>query len=390
MNRLKRIRKVKKRKNDENAMPKPMKLKTGDVESDNMSYSCFEPEIKIESGVTNPENGSNSSQSQQYMANQLPTVRCTLCGEMVPASNFEKHKFVEELYLSAMKCQICKISFKKKSAFRIHIYDQHKIHHCKLCPEVFSKRQHYRMHKELVHDLKKKPRVPCDLCNRTFASKQILKRHRNEVHFGQREPETKCPQCDYKSYNRSNMKVHIDKHNNTPAFVCDLCGKGCFTKTSLNDHTANAHGHGFKCDICGKFYKNESSLKSHSKIHVPGFDPATLKQQCEECGEIFNHKSSLNKHLLKHRGLDKTFDCDVCGKKLSSKGSYRSHMAIHSGYKPYACEYCDKRFGDKQYLTQHRRVHTGEKPFKCDECGQCFSQRSSLNRHKRYHMGLRR
>lgn len=341
----------------------------GDLEAYLRAY--FEPEIKIEA---------------DQAAEPTPShVRCTLCGEMIPFANLNKHKLIEENYLASLHCVLCNINFNKKSAFRIHIYEQHKIYHCKTCSQVFKKRQLYRNHNELMHGLKAKIRVPCELCGRFFANKKIMKRHAAEVHFGHREPEAKCPQCDYRSYNRSNLKVHIDKHNNTPSFVCHLCGMGCYTKTALNDHAANAHGTGFKCPTCSKCYRNDSSLKSHMKVHEPGFDPATTRQQCEHCGEFFNHKSSLNKHLLRHLGLGKTFDCDVCGKKVASKGSYRSHMAIHSGYKPWACEYCDKRFADRQYLTQHRRIHTGEKPFKCTECGQCFNQRSSLTRHKRYH-----
>lgn len=341
----------------------------GEGKRDVETYAYFEPEIEIAS----------------EQATEPTKLRCTLCGEMIPLSNMAKHKLMEQNYLNTLHCVTCDVNFTKKSAFRIHIYEQHKIYHCKVCSKVFNKRQLYRTHNEMLHGVKAKVRVECEICGRLFANKKIVKRHTAEVHYGQREPEAKCPQCDYRSYNRSNLKVHIDKHNNTPAFVCDLCGMGCFTKTSLNDHAANAHGQGFKCPTCNKCYRNDSSLKSHMKTHDPGFDPATVRQQCEHCGEFFNHKSSLNKHLLRHLGLGKTFDCDVCGKKVASKGSYRSHMAIHSGFKPWACEYCDKRFADRQYLTQHRRIHTGEKPFKCDECGQCFNQRSSLSRHKRYH-----
>lgn len=357
--------------------------KNVDNDGESEAFACYEPEIQIE-----PSDSEDQS-SPPPKIRKNTDIRCTLCGEMVPQKSLEEHKLVEEIYLKGMKCLICNITFSCISNFRVHIYEQHKIYHCKFCPEVFQKRQHYRTHRELVHGMKKE-RVPCDLCNRTFANRQILKRHKKEVHFGLRDPETKCPHCDYKSYNKSNMKVHIDKHNKTPAFMCNLCGKGCYTRTALNDHTANTHGPGFKCETCGKRYRNECSLKTHLKIHEPGFDPATLKHQCDECGEIFNHKSSLNKHLLKHKGLDKTYDCEVCGKKVSSKGSYRAHMAIHSGYKPHECEFCKKRFADKQYLTQHRRIHTGERPFKCDECGQCFNQRSALKRHKRYHMNLNR
>lgn len=282
------------------------------------------------------------------ISEQDEDIICKLCGKSILKSDYESHKKTEELYLSTLQCALCNMNFNTKKKFRVHLYNQHRQFHCKVCDVTLEKESRYRQHIAAVHKVKK--RVKCDLCYKDFTNKVTMERHKRTMHFCIKGNKHKCPQCDFETFNKNYLKLHMDKHEKSPAFVCDMCGDGFYLKRTLLDHLEAAHGSGFKCDVCGKMYTSKGNLVQHLKIH-----DGIRKFQCEECGDVFMHKKSLEKHVLKHKGMVKTYNCGICGKEITTKRSFDTHMKIHTGVKPYGCEDCGKKFSDKKYLVYHQK-----------------------------------
>lgn len=251
---------------------------------------------------------------------------------------------------------------------------------CDTCQEKFTEAQSLKKHKLQVHP----ENFVCEICKKAYISKYHLKQHTNKVH-PPNAVDLKCHLCDYKTHNRFNLKGHIDRHNKAASFICDICGKGCYSRGTLEEHKQGKHGSGFPCEVCGAALTSVSNLRQHRKTHEP--KPAGVKYQCDVCGQGFRARSkcAFRLHVLRHQGIVKQFRCSHCDKVLTSDNSYRQHMRKHSGEKPFICEFCSKAFSEKKYLHVHRRIHTGEKPYECDICGSCFNQRSTMTSHRRSH-----
>ena len=251
---------------------------------------------------------------------------------------------------------------------------------CDSCEKRFETRESLKNHKINFHE----KNLSCEFCKKSYASRYHLKQHLNKVHPSN-AMDLKCHICDYRTHNRFNLKGHIDRHNKAASFICDECGKGFYSRGTLEEHKKGKHGSGFPCDVCGATLTSMSNLRQHRKTHEP--KSADVTYQCDICGQGYRARSkcAFRLHVLKHQGIVKQFKCSDCDKILTSDNSYRQHMRKHSGEKPFICEFCSKAFSEKKYLQVHRRIHTGEKPYECDICGICFNQRSTMTSHRRSH-----
>lgn len=254
---------------------------------------------------------------------------------------------------------------------------------CDLCQAACTTSQLLKKHKLKCHG----EGLICEFCKKVYMSRYHLKQHLNKVHPSN-ALDLKCHLCDYRTHNRFNLKGHIDRHNKAASFICDECGKGFYSRSTLKEHKRGKHGSGFPCELCGAVLTSMSNLRQHRKTHEP--KSAGVKYQCDICGQGYRARSkcAFRLHVLKHQGIVKQFKCSDCNKILTSDNSYRQHLRKHSGEKPFICEFCSKAFAEKKYLQVHRRIHTGEKPYECDICGVCFNQRSTMTSHRRSHKNI--
>ncbi|KAK3102728.1 hypothetical protein FSP39_013473 [Pinctada imbricata] len=143
----------------------------------------------------------------------------------------------------------------------------------------------------------------------------------------------KCEICGYvsKEKNQSYYYIHYHKYfrhgiplpKGWKPFVCDICGKECFTKFQLKDHKLiHTEKTPFVCETCGTGFKSRTCLHSH----VYHKHNTSRKHACNECDRTFKTKTQLTVHLRTHTG-EKPFACPECN------GSYRSttrgNMRLH-------------------------------------------------------------
>lgn len=135
----------------------------------------------------------------------------------------------------------------------------------------------------------------------------------------------------------------------------------------------------FLCHLCGKTFSKHNYLKKHEEQHMGIW---RKRFPCDQCDKSFASSSSLKNHAVVHTG-EKRYGCRVCYKCYTEAGSLRRHMKTHTGERPFKCNICDKSFPVAQTLRLHMRLHTGEKPYKCRKCDSRFPDASRRLVHER-------
>ena len=76
------------------------------------------------------------------------------------------------------------------------------------------------------------------------------------------------------------QSVHLKEKPN----ICDECGKGFCTPTSLRTHRENVHEKlkKYVCHLCNKAYGNQGNLYVHNQRHHQRYSYC-----CESCGKQF-------------------------------------------------------------------------------------------------------
>ncbi|XP_035795079.1 zinc finger and BTB domain-containing protein 17-like [Anopheles albimanus] len=194
-----------------------------------------------------------------------------------------------------------------------------------------------------------------------------------------------CAICD-KIFGNQDTLMSNDKHNKTPRFECEECGKGFSQLRNYKYHVSVHRGtkeFAAKCPECGKMFNDKGYLSSHLKIHRN-----KKEYSCPHCPKSFNQRVAFNMHVRIHTGV-KPHKCNECGKRFSRKMLLKQHLRTHSGEKPYQCSVCGKSFADRSNMTLHHRLHSGIKPFACPICPKAFTKKHHLKTHLNYHTGYK-
>lgn len=116
----------------------------------------------------------------------------------------------------------------------------------------------------------------------------------------------------------------------------------------------------YHCDKCSAQFSTQSNLKAH----IQGHDE-TPDCFCEVCREHFANDVLLKAHIYKmHYKLKQQMDCEIC-KKPIEEDDLVEHMKTHKNVKTHVCEICKSMFSQKSQYNVHMRMHTGERPFQC-------------------------
>ena len=83
---------------------------------------------------------------------------------------------------------------------------------------------------------------------------------------------TKCHQCKYCEkafFSKAQLQDHVKKHEGSPGYCCDSCGKAFYRKDCLTIHTKSVHygERKFSCQTCGKKFIDSYKLERHIKTH---------------------------------------------------------------------------------------------------------------------------
>ncbi|KAL3842136.1 hypothetical protein ACJMK2_020184 [Sinanodonta woodiana] len=139
-----------------------------------------------------------------------------------------------------------------------------------------------------------------------------------------------CDICGYKTKDPNFYYIHYHKYfrHGVPLpkgwkpFTCDICGKECFTKFQLRDHKlVHFEETPFVCEHCGSGFKSRTSLNSH----VFHRHSSVRRHQCNQCPKTFKTRTQLLVHDRTHSG-EKPFHCPQCHYKSTTRGNMRLHL----------------------------------------------------------------
>lgn len=230
-----------------------------------------------------------------------PQVLCW-CGTVLSTwKRLMAHKSKHINEAEEFTCEICRISYKKKTAFEKHYESRHG-------PDAV--------------------RFICTQCGKEFKERQILKNH-EKIHLpDELKLKHPCTYCPKKFVNSHCLKIHIARvHEKVPLHTCELCGKGCITKSDLKWHMdKHIEERNFECEICQLKFKSTNSLRIHKRRHFSQ-DKAVV---CPICSKEFFSSAALSNHKLVHSSV-KRYRC-FCGNEYKRLETYKCHLnSTHTG-----------------------------------------------------------
>lgn len=274
----------------------------------------------------------------------IPQVLCW-CGTVLSTwKRLMAHKSKHINEADEFTCGLCRISYKKKSAFDKHNATRHG-------PDA--------------------ERFICSQCGKEFKERQILKNHEKTHLPDELKLKHPCSYCVKKFVNSHCLKIHIARvHEKVALHTCELCGKGCITKSDLKWHMdKHVEERNFECEICQLKFKSTNSLRIHKRRHF-NQDKAVV---CPTCGKEFFSSAALSNHKLVHSTV-KRYKC-FCGNEYKRLESYKCHLnSTHTG------EVSSERFfvGDKDLELNL----IFQRPFSCSWCTRTFVNSANCRKHK--------
>ncbi|XP_077292348.1 uncharacterized protein LOC143915525 isoform X2 [Arctopsyche grandis] len=222
----------------------------------------------------------------------------------------------------------------------------------------------------------------------TEAPKQIFSREVFDVGEQRTLPyvldntDRKCEICHKEFSFLGELAKHMPEHY--PNHICDICGKICATRKSLNFHVKTHTDIRLNCKMCDKTFKNKSNLNAHVKVQHRG---EKILFKCSQCGEVLNTYNARIKHMAeKHGREDKSYKCTQCSCKYRLGSQLRAHVRrVHLQEKNHKCQVCGSSFFTRKCLENHSLKHSGEKNFSCSLCNKSYGRKESLRQHMKSH-----
>ncbi|KAK2947649.1 putative Zinc finger protein 76 [Blattamonas nauphoetae] len=173
-----------------------------------------------------------------------------------------------------------------------------------------------------------------------------------------------CSICSRKFNRELKLTYHLRTHDGLRPYVCphEDCGKSYKNQFHLRRHITRVHqtGKEFVCHYpdCGSSYKSADALKKHMKVH-----DLEYPYKCDVCGKGYFKPSQLENHKATHTG---GFICDYQGcqaKPFTSAFTLLRHIETkHKSQKTYLCSvpFCGAVFSQMTDLQQHKREVHGQ------------------------------
>ncbi|XP_045168833.2 protein suppressor of hairy wing-like [Mercenaria mercenaria] len=278
-------------------------------------------------------------------------------------------------------CKICRRNFPTHESLVQHLLEHHDDEQfsCSICKGYFQTQEHLQNHMINVHGERE---LVCDICGERLRSTYALWAHKGKhlmkkdeyysEEIVQKLQEEIAERKNKRKSNKSKTetkecvvcgmvvlavryKRHLEVHNTTKDWECEVCHNFYKTRRYLIDHMKKTHNaEKVSCDICGQAFKGKTYLEIHKQTHGPKDKP------CPHCGKGFTTMMYLKTHLLTHEEK-KRFRCNQCMAAFSHKQRLSIHMVeVHGEGASRPCKYCGDLFPSRQKARRHERIaHEG-------------------------------
>ena len=235
-------------------------------------------------------------------------ITCHVCGKSVRRDNIKHHVRLVHPTFDRVKCPLCEKDFKTPSSLNGHIKDVHKNkgrvfactwpncdksfftnrdlkqhlnghndvrpHTCQICSKKFRNIGHLKSHMDMHNGVKA---YRCQLCLKDFVTKGNVNRHMAAVHGkGSYIPEVNknrdrgkvfaCtwPNCKKSFFRSSDLKTHLNGHNDVRPHTCQICSKKFRQISHLKPHMDMHMGvKAYRCQLCSKDFVTKGNLTRH-------------------------------------------------------------------------------------------------------------------------------
>ena len=267
---------------------------------------------------------------KQERSRAIEKTECKECGKriksdylhthMVKYHNYERHSRGRPKLDACFKCETCNKFVKRKNK------KKHESTH--MCPKT----------------LKSEPEemdAVCEICGRMCLNARTLLTHM-KVHSIKN---LTCKHCGHVATSIEEREKHKKKHKNYQ--YCETCGARCVEKKGLYAHIRKVHLkiRNSVCDVCGRGFYSRFNMETHRAIH---FAPSL---ECGYCGKKFNDPSGLRKHKMTHTG-EVRYTCQICNHGFIQSTPYWTHMQKrHSVSREEAMTLHRKKVADENELN---------------------------------------
>lgn len=290
--------------------------------------------------------------------------------------------------MGLLKCFDCHYNFSTFAACMRHMKEQHsvKVPSIKCCGELRFNRSGILDHLEFHvnpekfacnvcdtrcdssvnltrhHKAKHSPgRYTCPQCDKVFKDSYKLRTHQN-IHLPEEDRPYKCSYCPKAFAENHSVKRHIERvHEVKERYICEVCGKGFSSISTLWTHTDISHKKKQKrlalakdenenkkarpaieeitgsplirCRICGI---DTTCIGSHMRLqHDQQFVPSPEEEElipCKTCGEMVMKHRMYQHDMVKHKM--KALVCSICNQQFKRYNSFHVHMDQHLDQDP--------------------------------------------------------
>ena len=184
----------------------------------------------------------------------------------------------------------------------------------------------------------------CPICNYTRRTESQMRKHMEVHDENDEDSQHLCSLCPFQTNNIDQLNHHVEaKHKGAQAFYCRSCDMTMSTKDELDTHTINkhrSHKQVYDCRSCDMKLNTKDELDNHiinkHKSHKPcrnyanntceyercRFNHIVLEGRqkiCFKCGDLLESQKDLRRHMKEtHGGI-------ICKKFLENKCSHESY-----------------------------------------------------------------
>ena len=231
----------------------------------------------------------------------VPSQQCPICLDNITFTKKKLRNHIFKDHRSAkFICDICHKNICTKSALEKHIKQMHSSdktkYTCEVCEKDYYSRLPFDNH---VAKHNGEPTFQCLQCSKKCYTAFYLQRHEVYNHKNGEE-KVFCTQCDYSTKKMSTLKRHMSGvHNDDRPFNCDSCDAKFKFKGAMSIHRKIHGTREHKCKYCDKLFVRSSQLKLHLDIHEDNYSFS-----CKICEKKFIQSGNLTLHMRKHHGTN--------------------------------------------------------------------------------------